>query len=212
MDDYNFFDEFDRLVGVERDGRVPFWRSNVWDGFPANGFFYPQSAKKTPPRRIDVGDGHPANPADCGELATGNKEMADKINELYNEINLKDKDLRETRETVRRLQGSVREFRERAETAERCVKRILAKHEELLGEHESVKRELASLKNRVNTLLSRIRNGEFSWPTPCTHGDSATSSCRMGTANSGAGLRGRAETDDEDFDGLTDLIRRIAED
>lgn len=34
-----------------------------------------------------------------------NQEMANKINELYNELNQKDKDLKEARESVRRLQG-----------------------------------------------------------------------------------------------------------
>lgn len=95
--------------------------------------------------------------------ANGNQEMANKINELYNEINLKDKDLKEARETIKRLQQNILDFRKRAETAELNASHTLASHNELSARFNSLVEKYNNLKlehkvvtDKVEYLLKRI--------------------------------------------------------
>lgn len=95
--------------------------------------------------------------------AVGNREMANKINELYNELNLKDKDLKEARESIRRLQGSVREFRKRAEDAELNASRIKESYNGLAASYnkqvkmnQGMRAELNALHKEVEYLLAKL--------------------------------------------------------
>ena len=95
--------------------------------------------------------------------AVGNREMANKINELYNELNLKDKDLKEARESIRRLQGSVREFRKRAEDAELNASRskesyngLAASYNKQVKMNQGMRAELNALHKEVEYLLAKL--------------------------------------------------------
>ncbi|GEM_PF-6187227 len=95
--------------------------------------------------------------------AVGNREMANKINELYNELNQKDKDLKEARESVRRLQGSVREFRQRAEDAELNAARVkesynglAARYNKQVETNKGLRAELNALYKEVEYLLAKL--------------------------------------------------------
>ena len=95
--------------------------------------------------------------------AVGNREMANKINELYNELNQKDKDLKEARESVRRLQCSVREFRQRAEDAELNAARVkesynglAARYNKQVETNKGLRAELNALYKEVEYLLAKL--------------------------------------------------------
>lgn len=96
-------------------------------------------------------------------VPNGNQEMANKINELYNELNLKDKDLKEARETIKRLQQNILDFRKRAETAEMNASRTLTSHNELsarfnglVEKYNNLKLEHKVMTDKVEYLIKRI--------------------------------------------------------
>lgn len=88
--------------------------------------------------------------------ATPNQEMANKINELYNELNQKEHDLGETRKALKRLQETLLDFRRRAEHAEqdaaaarKSYNELSAEYNKLLYRHRAVKAALNAAKNQT---------------------------------------------------------------
>ena len=88
--------------------------------------------------------------------ATSNQEMANKINELYNELNQKEHDLAETRKALRSLQDTLLDFRRRAEHAEqdaaaarKSYNELSAEYNKLLYRHREVKAALKAAKNQT---------------------------------------------------------------
>ena len=88
--------------------------------------------------------------------ATPNQEMANKINELYNELNQKEHDLGETRKALRSLQDTLLDFRRRAEHAEqdaaaarKSYNELSAAYNKLLDSHRAVKAALNAAKNQT---------------------------------------------------------------
>lgn len=127
------------------------------EGFPAGILFTPVQNRQ----RLNPSDVIAQKQEQSG--ANGNQEMANKINELYNEINLKDKDLKEARETIKRLQQSILDFRKRAETAEMNAARTLTSHNELsarfnnlVEKYNNLKLEHKEVTDKVEYLLNRI--------------------------------------------------------
>lgn len=126
-------------------------------GFPAGILFTPVQNRQ----RLNPSDVIAQKQEQSG--ANGNQEMSNKINELYNEINLKDKDLKEARETIKRLQQNILDFRKRAETAEMNAARILTSHNELsarfnnlVEKYNKLKLEHKVVTDKVDYLLKRI--------------------------------------------------------
>lgn len=126
-------------------------------GFPAGILFTPVQNRQ----RLNPSDVIAQKQEQSG--ANGNQEMANKINELYNEINLKDKDLKEARETIKRLQQNILDFRKRAETAELNAARTLTSHNELsarfnnlVEKYNKLKLEHKVVTDKVDYLLKRI--------------------------------------------------------
>ena len=98
--------------------------------------------------------------------ATSNQEMANKINELYNELNQKEHDLAETRKSFKRLQESLLDFRRRAEHAERdaaaarkSYNDLSAAYNKLLDSHRAVKAALNAAKNQ-----SPVASADLAFP------------------------------------------------
>jgi len=108
--------------------------------------------------------------------AVGNREMANKINELYNELNQKDKDLKEARESVRRLQCSVREFRQRAEDAELNAARVkesynglAARYNKQVETNKGLRAELNALYKEVEYLLAKLSSEQDGTADEASH-------------------------------------------
>lgn len=126
-------------------------------GFPAGFLFTPvQNMPRLNPNDVIA-------PKQEQSVPNGNQEMANKINELYNELNLKDKDLKEARETIKRLQQNILDFRKRAETAEMNATHTLAIHNELsarfnslVEKYNKLKLEHKAVTDKVEYLLKRI--------------------------------------------------------
>lgn len=126
-------------------------------GFPAGILFTPvQNRQRLNPNDVIAHKQEQSVP-------NGNQEMANKINELYNEINLKDKDLKEARETIKRLQQNILDFRKRAETAEMNASHTLTSHNELsarfnnlVEKYNKLKLEHKVVTDKVEYLLKRI--------------------------------------------------------
>lgn len=127
------------------------------EGFPAGILFTPvQNRQRLNPRDVIAQKQEQSG-------VNGNQEMANKINELYNEINLKDKDLNEARETIKRLQQNILDFRKRAETAELNAAHTLTSHNELsarfnnlVEKYNKLKLEHKEVTDKVEYLLNRI--------------------------------------------------------
>lgn len=126
-------------------------------GFPAGILFTPVQNRQ----RLNPSDVIAQKQEQSG--VNGNQEMANKINELYNEINLKDKDLKEARETIKQLQQSILDFRKRAETAELNASHTLTSHNELsarfnnlVEKYNKLKLEHKVVTDKVEYLLKRI--------------------------------------------------------
>lgn len=106
--------------------------------------------------------------------AASNQEMANKINELYNELNQKEKDLAETRKALRSLQGTLLDFRRRAEhaeqdaaTARKSYSDLSAEVNKLLDSHRAVMATVRAAKNqRVYTASSQhpVASVDFAFP------------------------------------------------
>lgn len=127
------------------------------EGFPAGILFTPVQNRQ----RLNPSDVIAQKQEQFG--VNGNQEMANKINELYNEINLKDKDLKEARETIKRLQQNILDFRKRAETAELNAAHTLTSHNELsarfnnlVEKYNKLKLEHKEVTDKVEYLLNRI--------------------------------------------------------
>jgi hypothetical protein len=127
------------------------------EGFPAGILFTPVQNRQ----RLNPSDVIAQKQEQSG--VNGNQEMANKINELYNEINLKDKDLKEARETIKRLQQNILDFRKRAETAELNASHTLTSHNELsarfnnlVEKYNKLKLEHKVVTDKVEYLLKRI--------------------------------------------------------
>ena len=127
------------------------------EGFPAGILFTPVQNRQ----RLNPSDVIAQKQEQSG--VNGNQEMANKINELYNEINLKDKDLKEARETIKQLQQNILDFRKRAETAELNAARTLTSHNELsarfnnlVEKYNKLKLEHKVVTDKVDYLLKRI--------------------------------------------------------
>lgn len=127
------------------------------EGFPAGILFTPVQNRQ----RLNPSDVIAQKQEQSG--VNGNQEMANKINELYNEINLKDKDLKEARETIKRLQQNILDFRKRAETAELNAAHTLTSHNELsarfnnlVEKYNKLKLEHKVVTDKVEYLLKRI--------------------------------------------------------
>ncbi len=127
------------------------------EGFPAGILFTPVQNRQ----RLNPSDVIAQKQEQSG--VNGNQEMANKINELYNEINLKDKDLKEARETIKRLQQNILDFRKRAETAELNAAHTLTSHNELsarfnnlVEKYNKLKLEHKVITDKVEYLLKRI--------------------------------------------------------
>ena len=113
----------------------------------------PVTFKVTPPSADEYRGAIPAR-NEPTNAAVGNQEMANKINELYNELNQKDKDLREARESVRRLQDTLLDFRRRAEkaesdaaTARKSYNDLAAQYNHLFDKYRSAKAALKAAQN-----------------------------------------------------------------
>lgn len=127
------------------------------EGFPAGILFTPVQNRQ----RLNPSDVIAQKQEQSG--VNGNQEMANKINELYNEINLKDKDLKEARETIKQLQQNILDFRKRAETAELNAAHTLTSHNELsarfnnlVEKYNKLKLEHKVVTDKVDYLLKRI--------------------------------------------------------
>lgn len=106
--------------------------------------------------------------------ATSNQEMANKINELYNELNQKERDLVETRKALRSLQETLLDFRRRAEhaeqdaaTARKSYSDLSAEFNKLLDSHRAVQATLRAAKNqRVYTASNQhpVASVDFAFP------------------------------------------------
>ena len=106
--------------------------------------------------------------------ATSNQEMANKINELYNELNQKDRDLGETRKALRSLQDTLLDFRRRAEHAEqdaaaarKSYNELSAEYNKLLDSHRAVKAALNAAKNQTIYTASNhphVASADFAFP------------------------------------------------
>ena len=138
--------------GDFHDARNPFFvfapvQQNSQRFRPADMMLAPRQENKEPP------------------APNGNLEMANKINELYNELNQKDKDLKEARETIARLQQNILDFRKRAENAEMNARHTLAAHNELsanfnglVEKYNKLKLDHQAVNDKVEYLLKRIKN------------------------------------------------------
>lgn len=106
--------------------------------------------------------------------ATPNQEMANKINELYNELNQKEHDLCETRKSLKRLQETLLDFRRRAEHAEqdaatvrKSYNELSAEYNKLLNSHRAVKAALQAAKNQTVYTASNqspVASADFAFP------------------------------------------------